>query len=915
MTRFGALVLFALAGWSPRTAAGAVELIRDRWGVPHLFAETEAEAFFGAGFAAAEDRLLQMELFRRRARGRLAEVFGPNFVASDRKFRIAGVGQYCDEAAAGLPEDLGSYLKAYAAGVNAFARANPDKVRRRFAPLGFAPEPWTAGDCVCAWMAVAELFDSLYDEGAIRLYRQFRELAARMGEQEALGQPGMVIDDWAAVVPESEMAKHAELYARLKATPPTPGFWYRSLPDELLRFSHAWAVSGARSVTGKPLLESDPQTPVNNPPLWYEFHLSGGRFDVRGIGVAGSPALLIGFNRRIAWGASALGAASTVTFLEKLALEGGGYLYDGDVVPFEVRREIIEVKNGPPVAFHVRRSRHGFVFDELTSLRPEGEAFVSHVRQIEDGQTSLAGLLGMMGAGDWAQFREAMQWYYSPGLHIVYADVHGNIGYQTLLHLPQTKRTRRMALEGWTGRDEVIGRVPLEELPWMLNPEAGFISHANNLPVGSWYPYDLGISTGGTGHSWRSWRLVQLLRGEALFSVESFEARVHRDDVHSAVAALFPIARRLAAEAARADEALARLMEALRDWDLRYRADQPSYPAAMALAGALLTPYRASPLSRRLGGGEGGITHLARRLAEQYGDSTAVPRDAEVRDYLLAWLRAAAQNFAGGRSGAPAPRDGLSREIHLMPYQENGPMCLPPLGTRLALESPPLACGQVGTIWSQKGNSYTQIVDLADPDNSRALLPPGISEDPESPHRADQMALWAAGMTRPAPVSRSAVEAIAVSRQRLRVEPYDIPAPRLISADGSGRGPAAGNLLRIASDGTPRWEPLALYDAALGRFVAAPVAFGPDAEQCYLVLYGYGLRQPAAAAGVKVYVDDTILEALYAGAQGAYADLDQVNALLPRSLAGRGEVDVWVGIEGRTSNRVRILLAGGDATP
>lgn len=915
MFRTGALLLLALAGLCPAKARGDVELVRDRWGVPHLFAATEEEAFFGAGYAAAEDRLLQMELFRRRARGRLAEIFGRDWVASDRKFRSAGIGPYCDEAAANLPGHLAESLRAYAAGVNAFARANPERVRRRFAPLGLLPEPWTAGDCVCAWMAVAELFDTLYDESAVRLYREVRELAARLGQEEALRQPGMVIDDWAAVVPESEMARHGKLYARLKATPPTPGFWFRSLPDEMLRFSHAWAVSGARSVTGKPLLESDPQTSVNNPPLWYEFHVSGGRFDVRGIGVAGSPALLIGFNRFLAWGASALGAAATVTFIEKVAPGGAGHLYRDQIEPFDVRKEIIEVKDGPPVAVTVRRSRHGFVFDDLASLRPEGEAFVSHVRQIEDRRTSLAGLLGMMGAGDWNQFRDAMQWYYSPGLHIVYADVHGNIGYQSLLHLPQTRWTRRMALEGWTGEHEITARVPLEELPWMLNPEAGFISHANNLPVGSWYPHDLGIATGGTGHSSRSWRLVQLLSGRALFSVESFEAEVHRDDVHAAVAALFPIARRLAAETVRGDEALARLLEALRDWDLRYRADQPSYPAAKALPGALLPPYRASPLSRRLGGGEGGITHLARRLAEQYGATTAVPRDAEVRDYLLAWLRAAAQSFAEGRGGAPAPRDGVSREIHVMPYQENGPMRLPPLGSRLALESPPLSCGEVGTLWSQKGNSYTQIVDLSDPDNSRAVLPPGISEDPESPHRADQMPLWAAGATRPAPLSRGAVDAIAVSRRRLAVEPYDIPAPRLLSADGSGSGPAAGNLLCVAGDGRERWEPLAVYDEALGRFAAAPVAPGAGAERCHLVLYGYGIRKRAPTGAVKVYVDDTVLEALYAGPQGIYPELDQVNAPLAHRLAGRGEVDVWVGVEGRMSNRVRVRLGGGAALP
>ncbi len=769
------LSVLACLSLTAAAAAETVELIRDRWGVPHLFAPTEAAAFFGAGYAAAEDRLLQMELFRRRARGRLAELFGPAWVASDRKFRTAGVGRYCDQAAANLPGDVRSYFQAYAAGVNAFAVSHADTVRRRFRPLGILPAPWTEGDCVCAWMAVAELFENLYDESAIRRYRDFRQLAERMGEEEALGRFGMVIDDAAAVVPETEMAKNAEIYARLKATPPTPGHWFRSFPDEALRFSHAWAVAGSRSATGKPILESDPQTSVNNPPLWYEFHLSAGRFDVRGIGVAGSPGLLIGFNRHIAWGASALGTGATVTFLEKLAPGGRGYLFGGQTLPFETRTELIEVKDSAPVAIEVRRTRHGFAFDELVSLAADGEVFVSHVRQIEEGHTSLLGLIGMMGAGDWNQFRDALEWYYSPGLHLVYADTAGNIGYQTLLHAPRTRRTRRMALEGWTGEDEIHGRIPIEELPSMLNPEAGFISHANNLPVGSWYPHDLGIATGGTGHSSRSWRLVQLLSGTRLFSVESFESGVHRDDVHSAVAALFPVARRLAARLGRSDESVARLLDQLRDWDFRYRADQPSYPAARALAASLITPYRGSPLNSRLGGGEGGIVHLARLLASQYGDSDAVPQDPEVREYLLAWLRAAAQNLRGA---APAPVEGRSREIHPMPYQQNGPMRFPSLEAGLDLESPPLACGEVGTIWSQKGNSYTQIVDLSDPDNSRAVLPPGISEDAESPFHADQIPLWVAGATRPAPLSRAAVEAIAVSRATLTVVPYQIRSPR-----------------------------------------------------------------------------------------------------------------------------------------
>lgn len=895
--------LWALDGLPPQPPP-TVEIVRDRWGVPHIFAETEEAAFYGLGYATAQDRILQMDLFRRRARGRLAEVFGARMLDSDREFRIAGVSQYCDEAAANLPGNLRAYLRAYAAGVNAWVLEHPEEIRRRFAAYPVQPQLWTEGDCVCAWMAVATLFDKLYDAGPVSQYHAFRARAAEVGEEAALAESRMVMDDWAAVVPESEMAKEPEIYHRLKSTPPTPGYQPSSTPDEMLTFSHAWAIDGSRSVTGKPLLESDPQTSVNNPPLWYEFHLSAGRFNVRGIGVAGSPGLLIGFNERIAWGLSALGAHATVTFLEKPSGDGRGYWYQGRVEPLDVRTEIIDVRGSKPVELLVRRTRHGFVFNELVSDPGREELYVSHCTQLEQRQTTLRAMLEMMAARNWTEFRQAMEHWYSPGVHVVYADVDGNIGYHTLLYAPLTRRTRRLALEGWTGEDEILGRIPLELMPHMLNPDQHFISHANNLPVGSWYPFDLAIGTGGVGHSSRSWRLVQLLSPPRLFSVDSFESDVHRDDVEAAVAALFPIARRLVEQAGVPNRQVEALLRALENWDLHYRASDPAYPAAMALASALLPPFRRSRLAEVVGGGSGGICHLARVLDKQYGSTQRVPQEPEVRAYLLEWLGLAAQTLAAGQV-PPTPRDGSSRDVHSMPYQENGPMGLPVLAPEHNLVSPPLSCGQVGTIWSQKGNSYTQIVDLSSLDRSRAVLPPGISEDPESPYHADQIELWVAGKTRPAPLSRSAVELLARERLEVAVKPYAVPSPQLLTLDG---GLAAAVVQRVRPDGSQIYEPAARYNAELARWEALPVEFRDEAEQVYLLLFGTGLRYRSSLLAVHVILAGQRLAVTYAGPQGTYPELDQVNVLLPRSLAGSGEVDVRLVVDGQQTNSARLVF-------
>jgi penicillin amidase len=145
-----------------------------------------------------------------------------------------------------------------------------------------------------------------------------------------------------------------------------PGFLLHGVPAEGPKMSHAWAVAGARSKTGKPLLESDPQLPLASPPFFYEVHLSAGRIDARGLAIPGCPGLFIGFSRRIAWGASALGAASQVVFLDKLADDGRGYVFEGQTVPCERRLERIRVKGGLDVVQEVLSTRHGVVFNSLS---------------------------------------------------------------------------------------------------------------------------------------------------------------------------------------------------------------------------------------------------------------------------------------------------------------------------------------------------------------------------------------------------------------------------------------------------------------------------------------------------------------------------------------------------------------------
>ena len=225
------VALLVLACVSTGGSAQAAEILRDPWGVPHVFAATEEAGFFGLGYATAEDRRLQMELVRRKGAGRLAEVFGPEWIPSDRESRIAGYPAWSREALTRLPAEMQSWLGAYAAGVNAWTSAHGEAVARRFQPLGVEPEPWTPADCLLAARAVLSLGSPLRDQ-PVSQYHRFQELVAQGGEIAAEQQFHMAVEDAAAIVSETEMAKDAEAYQRLKNRPRMTGFLLQGTPTD-----------------------------------------------------------------------------------------------------------------------------------------------------------------------------------------------------------------------------------------------------------------------------------------------------------------------------------------------------------------------------------------------------------------------------------------------------------------------------------------------------------------------------------------------------------------------------------------------------------------------------------------------------------------------------------------------------------
>ena len=266
--------------------AEQVEILRDRWGIAHVYGDSEEAAFYGCGYAMAEDRIFQMVLRRRMVQGRVAEILGAGpeerFVQQDRKSRIFALHRRARETVAKLPVETRRYLESFAAGVNAFLRDRQGELDPLFTRYGGTPEPWSAADCIAIWDHLGQRFSFGWENEVP---------TTREAEEPLEVQP--LLDDEAQICSAEDFNRsYPEVYERLQQqTAPEARPGAMSPPEAKL--SHNWTVAGARSTTGKPILESDPQYSVDNPSFWYEIHLCGGRYNVRGIGVPGAPGLLI----------------------------------------------------------------------------------------------------------------------------------------------------------------------------------------------------------------------------------------------------------------------------------------------------------------------------------------------------------------------------------------------------------------------------------------------------------------------------------------------------------------------------------------------------------------------------------------------------------------------------------------------
>jgi len=778
-----------------RLPHGKIELLRDRWGVPHVFAQTDAGAMYGLGYAAAEDRAFQMYHNLRIIQGRLAELVGDvkvgvtrslpqgknSALRNDIEMRTIGYYSAAQKVAQNLDSESRLLLQAYSDGVNDYIAAHPNDLLYLFDKLDLKPEPWTPADCIASWWRLGIFFsgDGLNEMGAYYDIqdgiRQVRSVAADDIDAALRGRP---IRDDAAVIQRRDVSDdwveklydYANTHGLTRKIDTTDDSRRPPAP----RFSHAWAVGGSKTTDGSAVLVSDPQTPVRNPSLLYEFHIVGRTFNARGVGAAGSPVILIGFTDKVAWGLTALGADQADLFVLRTdPNHPDQYSFDGEWRDMQIRTETVKAKNGRPITLTLKETHLGPVVTSIAAgIRPGDEVALKRIPNCQTDRETIQGAIAMIRAKDAHEFQKALGFWQFPSANCVFADSKGNIGYKTILALPV--RSSKALLEGFAAHDgsssqhDWQGICPGELLPQVINPKQGWIVTANHRPVASFYPIPMGISTGSLGDTERSWRLKECMKARQTFSPQDV-LDIHYDTVN-------PIKRHLVRfgyhlrdvqKYPLEDETLLAL-QYLKDWFAAGAKLEMSVKGAEILNLMPMAFRQNFAAARTYGGGLSGLTNMLQIIDARIAEDPNAPLTDDEADYVNLILRAAWRYGIAGYGDDPNQWNRRANEQLLesrLGYFAtlDGFDSLDP---EKDITYPPLSCIDGGTILSKKAQSYTQFVPMGDPDSAMSLLPVGSAEQPDSPYRLTGYDLWSKGKLRPAPLSRKKLEPLIESRKR-----------------------------------------------------------------------------------------------------------------------------------------------------
>jgi penicillin amidase len=706
---------------------------RDARGVPFISAANEADLYFAQGYATASDRLWQMDFLRRTARGELAEIFGAGAVDIDKLHRVYGFRRVAEKLLAGASPHTREVIESYARGVNAFIE-QCDNLPPEFQLLKYQPRPWTAVDSLALGKLFAEKLSFTVDAD---IFRALLSELPRERVEQLLPQSSpldLVEERYRSYETRSfSKEQRAILTEVLKALRRSRA----AASGDSEVGSNSWVVSGEKTVSGKPLLASDPHLPPASPSIWHMVHLSAGDLRVSGVAVPGVPGVMIGHNESIAWGVTNLCPDVQDLYFEEFK-SGDADLYKtpegwraADVYDEEIAvRNLADGSLSEPVKIEVKITRHGPVIFESgpTGLSLRWTALDADVIDLDT-------FLALNRARNWDDFVTALRGYGGPPQNFTYADTAGHIGYYSAGHIPIRKSgDGSLPYDGTTDDGEWLGFIPFENLPHAFDPPSGTVVSANQRIVDDAYPFHL-------THNWRvpyrARRIHELLQAKSKFATDDFLNI--QADTYSYPDAIFAAAVVEAGNPFKNEESTVLPLVV----EMRKSFRNQILIAALGIDLAQLYEWR----------NEGAF--IDRLITDRPPEW--LPDGFDSYDALLLTCYREAVEVLTNRLGKDREQWTWGRMAQVRfshPLEKLGPP-----GKQFATRSlPQNTDGSMPTVNAGGRVSLRFIADLNDWDATRLCLPLGEAGDPASPHREDQLDEWFAVRPSTLPFSDAAIE-------------------------------------------------------------------------------------------------------------------------------------------------------------
>jgi penicillin G amidase len=758
-----------------------VDILIDPWGIPHIYAAGTEDAFRAQGFQVARDRLWQLDTWRRRGLGLLAQAWGADYVAQDRAARLFLYRGDMHAEWLAYGSDAKRIVTAFTAGINAYVamtRADPGLLPLEFRELGYEPTFWEPSD-VARIRSHGLTSNLLHEVARARVLRDFGAAAEELRRRREPWRELTVPDGLdLSVIPADVLRDYllATMPAQLGAPVASPAPVSADAAG-----SNNWVLSAARTATGRPLLANDPHRMVTLPSLRYLSHLSAPGFDVIGAGEPALPGISVGHNGHVAFGLTVFAIDQEDLYVYQTRpgrpLE---YRYQDRWEPMRVVREQIPVRDAPPADVELAFTRHGPV---IRAVPEQDAAFAVRAVWLEPGTSPYLGSVEYMRAQDMEQFTAALNRWGTPGENQVYADTDGNIAWKAAGLTPIRPNWDGTLPVPGDGRYEWAGFYDMDELPAEVNPARGWIATANEMNLPADFPAERTVT-----HDWsppyRYQRIAEVLGAGGPFTAADLVAL--QEDFVSIPA------RRITARLAGmsfADPAATRAAGLLAGWDGTLAADSAAAALFQVWYRRHLRPglLRAA-LARFLPAGQvpaalaallpaedlTGDPRVDLDLVENPGTRLGPDPEQALTEVFAATLRDALADLAGllgpDESGWAWGRLHQARLTHpaarALSEQGRREAAIEPL-PRGGSSDTPGATTYLPSFSQAAGATFRVVVDVGEWDSSLVMNSPGQSGDPASPHYADLFPGWAAGGSFPLLYTRDRIEDVAEQRIRL----------------------------------------------------------------------------------------------------------------------------------------------------